>query len=33
VEGGRPEEILLTDRPILVAVLGWILTVLAVLYH
>jgi 4-hydroxybenzoate polyprenyltransferase len=33
VEGGRPEEILLTDRPLLLTVLGWALTVLVVLYR
>ena len=30
VEGGRPEEILLTDRPLLLAVMGWTITVLVV---
>ncbi len=33
VEGGRPEEILLTDRPLLLTVLGWTITVLVVLYR
>ncbi|MBI5606267.1 MAG: decaprenyl-phosphate phosphoribosyltransferase [Deltaproteobacteria bacterium] len=33
VEGGRPEEILLTDRPLLLTILGWTITVLVVLYH
>jgi 4-hydroxybenzoate polyprenyltransferase len=33
VEGGRPEEILLTDRPLLLTVLGWAITVLVVLYR
>lgn len=33
VEGGRPEETLLTDRPLLITVLGWSLTVLFVLYR
>ena len=33
VEGGRPEEILLTDRPLLLAVLGWTITVLVVIYR
>lgn len=33
VEGGRPEEILLTDRPLLLTVLGWIMTILVVLYR
>jgi 4-hydroxybenzoate polyprenyltransferase len=33
VDGGRPEEILLTDRPLLLAVLGWTLTVLVVIYR
>ncbi len=33
VEGGRPEEILLTDRPLLLTVLAWTLTVLVVLYR
>ena len=33
VEGGRPEEILLTDRPLLLTVLGWTITVLIVLYR
>ena len=33
VEGGRPEEILLTDRPLLLNVLGWTVTVLIVLYR
>ncbi|MGC1405054.1 MAG: decaprenyl-phosphate phosphoribosyltransferase [Thermodesulfobacteriota bacterium] len=33
VEGGRPEEILLTDRPLLLTVLGWTVTVLIVLYR
>jgi 4-hydroxybenzoate polyprenyltransferase len=33
VEGGRPEEILLTDRPLLLTVLGWTMTVLIVLYR
>ncbi|MFH0788500.1 MAG: decaprenyl-phosphate phosphoribosyltransferase [Pseudomonadota bacterium] len=32
VEGGRPEEILLTDRPLLLTVVGWTITVLIVLY-
>lgn len=33
VEGGRPEEILLTDRPLLLTVLGWTVTVFIVLYR
>lgn len=33
VEGGRPEEILLTDRPLLLTVLGWTITVYLVIYH
>jgi 4-hydroxybenzoate polyprenyltransferase len=33
VEGGRPEEILLTDRPLLLTVMGWTITVLVVLYR
>jgi 4-hydroxybenzoate polyprenyltransferase len=33
VEGGRPEETLLTDRPLLLTVLGWTVTVLIVLYR
>jgi 4-hydroxybenzoate polyprenyltransferase len=33
VEGGRPEETLLTDRPLLMTVLGWTITVLIVLYR
>jgi 4-hydroxybenzoate polyprenyltransferase len=33
VEGGRPEEVLLTDRPLLLTVLGWTVTVLIVLYR
>jgi 4-hydroxybenzoate polyprenyltransferase len=33
IEGGRPEEILLTDRPLLLTVMGWTITVLAVLYR
>jgi 4-hydroxybenzoate polyprenyltransferase len=33
IEGGRPEEILLTDRPLLLAVLGWTLMVLVVIYR
>ena len=33
VEGGRPEEILLTDLPLLLTVLGWTITVLVVLYR
>ena len=32
IEGGRPEEVLLTDRPLLLTVLGWTLTVIFVLY-
>jgi 4-hydroxybenzoate polyprenyltransferase len=32
VEGGRPEEVLLTDRPLLVTVVGWTIAVLLVLY-
>jgi 4-hydroxybenzoate polyprenyltransferase len=32
VEGGRPEEVLLTDRPLLLTVVGWTITVLIVLY-
>ena len=31
--GGAPERVLLTDRPLLVAVLLWALTVVAVVYH
>ncbi len=30
-EGGAPEEVLLTDKPLLVAVLGWLITVVALL--
>ncbi|MCJ7833457.1 MAG: decaprenyl-phosphate phosphoribosyltransferase, partial [Deltaproteobacteria bacterium] len=33
VEGGRPEEILLTDRPLLLTVLGWTIMVLVVIYR
>ena len=33
VEGGHPEDILLTDRPLLLTVLGWTITVLVVLYR
>jgi 4-hydroxybenzoate polyprenyltransferase len=33
VEGGHPEETLLTDRPLLLTVLGWTITVLIVLYR
>ncbi len=33
VEGGRPEETLLTDRPLLLNVLCWVLTVLLILYY
>jgi len=33
VEGGRPEETLLTDRPLLLTVLGWTITVLVVIYR
>ncbi len=33
IEGGRPEEILLTDRPLLFTVLCWSVTVFVVLYH
>ncbi len=31
-EGGSPEELILRDRPLFVALLGWGLTVLAILY-
>jgi 4-hydroxybenzoate polyprenyltransferase len=33
VEGGRPEETLLTDRPLLLTVVGWTITVLIILYN
>jgi 4-hydroxybenzoate polyprenyltransferase len=33
IEGGRPEEILLSDRPLLLTVLGWTITVIIVLYR
>ena len=33
IEGGRPEETLLTDRPLLLAVLGWALIVMLILYY
>lgn len=33
VEGGRPEEILLTDRPLLLTVMGWTITVYLVIYY
>ncbi len=32
-EGGAPEHVLLTDRPLLLSVLLWALVVIAVLYH
>jgi 4-hydroxybenzoate polyprenyltransferase len=32
VEGGRPEEVLLTDRPLLLTVVGWTIAVFLVLY-
>lgn len=33
VEGGRPEETLLTDRPLLLTVLGWAIVVMVILYY
>jgi 4-hydroxybenzoate polyprenyltransferase len=32
IEGGRPEEVLLTDRPLLLTVLGWTSAVFLILY-
>jgi 4-hydroxybenzoate polyprenyltransferase len=33
IEGGRPEETLLTDRPLLLTVLGWAIVVILILYY